>query len=135
LSVVIVVTRLRLRDPRHRGEFLKAAAAAIKQANGAAGNLGTGVLPEADDVYWTRTAWSDRDSMVVFMTAEPHLGMMGSLDEWCDEASFVEWEQSDPHMPEWPAAYDRLVSDGHSPTLSRPSPDHEARSFPPVVGG
>ncbi len=133
MSVLIVASRLRLSDARHRGKFLKAATAAIEQAAASSGNLGTEVLPQANDVYWTRTAWNDRDSMVAFMTAEPHLGMMGSLDEWCDEASFVEWEQPTPQFPEWSVAYDRLVRDGRSPTLSRPSPDHEERSFPPVV--
>ena len=132
--MVIVITRLRLSDPRHRRKFLKAAAAAIEQANSTPGNLGTGVLPDAHDVYWTQTVWNDQGSLSDFKTGEPHLGMMGSLDEWCDEASFVEWEQSTPQMPEWPEAYDRLVRDGRSPTLSRPSPDQEARSFPPIVG-
>ena len=131
--MVIVVTRLRLSDPRHRRKFLKAAAAAIKQANSTSGNLGTGVLPDANDVYWTQTVWNDRGSMLAFITAEPHLGMMGSLDEWCDEASFVEWEQPTPQMPKWQVAYERLVREGHSSTLSRPSPDHGARSFPPVA--
>ena len=133
MSVLIVVTRLRLSEPRHRRKFLKAAAGVIKQSTTTSGNLGTDVLPEANDVYWTRTAWNDRDSMLAFMTAEPHLGMMESLDEWCDEASFVEWEQPTPEFPDWMVAYDRLVSDGRSPALSRPSPDHGMRSFPPVA--
>ena len=132
MSVLIVATRLRLSDPRHRKGFLKAAAAAIKQATTTSGNLGIEVFPESNDVYWTRTAWNNRDSMMAFMTAEPHLGMMGNLDEWCDEASFVEWEQATPQFPAWSVAYDRLVRDGRSPTLSRPSPDHETRSFPPL---
>ena len=114
MSVLIVATRLRLSGPHHRTKFLRAAAAAIRQSTTTSGNLGTEVLPEADDVYWTRTAWIDRDSMLAFVTAEPHFGMMGSLDEWCDEASFVEWEQSTPRFPEWSSVFDRLVRDGRS---------------------
>ncbi len=110
-----------------------AAAAAMRQANSTSGNCGTDVLPDANDVYRTQAVWNDRGSLLKFKTAAPHLGMMGSLDSWCDEASFVEWEQSTPQMPEWPVAHDRLVRDGRSPTLGRPSPDHEARSFPPIV--
>jgi len=132
LSVIVVVTRLRLCDPQHRKQFLQAAAAAIRQANSSPGILGTGVLPEAGDVYWTRTVWSDRASVVAFTTAEPHRSMMGSLDEWCDEASFVEWEQPTPLIPEWQVASERLVRDGRSAALSRPSADHQARSFPAI---
>jgi len=134
VSVLIVVTRLRLSDPRHRRKFLKAAASAIKQSTNAPGNLGTEVFPQGDDVYWTQTAWSDRESMQAFVAADPHLGMMGNLDEWCDEASFVEWEQSTPQVSDWSVAYDRLVRDGRSAGLSRPSPNHEARTFPPLTG-
>ena len=114
MPVLIVITRLRLSDTRHRRTFLEAATAVIDH-----------------DVYWTRTAWRDRASMTAFMTAEPHLGTMGSIDEWCDEAAFVEWEQATPQFPDWQAAFDRLVEHGRSAALSRPSPDHEARSFPP----
>lgn len=131
MPVLIVITRLRLSDTRHRRTFLEAATAVIEQARNAPGNLGTGVSPDANDVYWTRTAWRDRASMTAFMTAEPHLGTMGSIDEWCDEAAFVEWEQATPQFPDWQAAFDRLVEHGRSAALSRPSPDHEARSFPP----
>ena len=133
LPVLIVVTRLRLSHPRHRDAFLRAAASAIEQAADAPGNLGTEVLPQGNDVYWTRTAWSDRDAMVSFMTTEPHLGTMANLDEWCDEASFVEWEQPTPMFPEWTTAYDRLIRDGRSPTLNQPSPDHVTRSFAPLT--
>ena len=135
MPVLIVVTRLRLSDPRHRRKFLKAAASAIKQSTNAPGNLGTEVSPQGDDVYWTRTAWGDRDAMTAFVTAEPHLGMMGSIGEWCDEATFVEWEQDSPDVPGWDVAFERLVGQGRAAVLSRPSPDHDARSFPPPVAG
>ncbi len=134
MPVLVVATRLRLSDPRHRREFLEAAAAAINQATATSGNLGVEVHSEANDVYWTRTAWTGRDSMLAFMTTQPHLGMMASLDEWCDEASFVEWEQPTPQFPAWSETYDRLVRDGRSSTLSQPSADHAARSFPPILG-
>jgi hypothetical protein len=45
---------------------------------------------------------------------EPHLGIMGSIDQWCDEAAFVEWEHATPDFPKWPAAFDRLVQQGRS---------------------
>jgi len=59
--------------------------------------------------------------------------MMRSIDEWCDEAAFVEWEQAVPHVPEWQAASDRLVGLGRATAPSQPSPDHGGRSFPPPI--
>ena len=88
MSVLIVVTRLRLSDPRHRGKFLKAAAEAIKQSTTTSGNLGSDVLPEANDVYWTRTAWNDRDSMLAFMTADTSWSESGSAPGWPVMAPF-----------------------------------------------
>jgi hypothetical protein len=84
-------------------------------------------------VHWTRTAGRSRDSMIAFMTAEPHQGMMGSVDEWCNEATFVEWEQGTPRFREWQAAFDRLVEQGWATALSHPSPDQEARSSSPPI--
>jgi quinol monooxygenase YgiN len=133
MPVLIVVTRLRIRGSHHRKKFLKAAAQVIKQANKAAGNLGTGVFPDANDVYWTRTAWKDREAMMAFMTTEPHRATMANIDEWCDEATAVDWEQDTPHFPDWRAAFELLVRQGRAIPLARPSPDHEARAFPPPV--
>jgi len=133
MSVTIVITRLRISDPHHRRKFLKASAAVIKQANKAPGNLGTGVFPDANDVYWTRTAWTDRDAMTAFMTGEPHRTVMARTDEWCDEAAVVSWEQDTPHFPDWPTAFELLVGQGRAIPLTRPSPDHEARSYLPPI--
>ncbi len=64
---VIVVTRLRLRDPAFFGEFFASAVSVVEQANGSAGSLGADVLAEANNTYWTRTAWQDRGAMNAFV--------------------------------------------------------------------
>jgi hypothetical protein len=47
--------------------------------------------------------------MDAFVGSEPHLHTMSRIDDWCDEATFVEWEQAaaclDGEMRPSPEAY------------------------------
>jgi heme-degrading monooxygenase HmoA len=129
----LVVTRLRLRDPEYLDEFVESAFAVVDQANNSEGNLGAEVLADADQTYWTRTAWTNRDEMRDFMISEPHLGTMGHLSTWCDEATFVDWEQDKTDLPDWQAAFDRLINEGQVAPVDHPSENHESRAFPPPV--
>src|SRR5258708_15041761 len=82
---VIVVTRLRLKDPAFFDEFFASAVAVVEQAQNSEGNLGADVLAEANNTYWTRTVWQERDQMNAFVANEPHLHTMSRIDDWCDE--------------------------------------------------
>jgi heme-degrading monooxygenase HmoA len=131
---VIVVTRLRLRDSTFFDEFFASAVAVVEQARSSEGNLGADVLAEANNTFWTHTAWEGRDLMNAFVGAEPHRTTMSRIDGWCDEATFVDWAQAGEELPTWHDGYERLVADGYVSTLSNPSPAHQAREFPaPVV--
>jgi heme-degrading monooxygenase HmoA len=131
----MVVTRLRLRDTSRRDEFVASAFAVVDQARSSDGHLASDVLAEANETYWTSTAWTDRQAMSHFMTSEPHLSTMSRISEWCDEATFVDWDQSEPHLPDWQSAFGRLVSDGQIAPLDHPSECHETRAFPPPAEG
>jgi heme-degrading monooxygenase HmoA len=131
---VIVVTRLRLKDPALFDEFFASAIAVVEQAQNSDGNLGADVLADANNTYWTCTAWQEHAAMHAFVGAEPHLGTMSRLDEWCDEATFVDWELDSTDLPDWKASYTRLIADGQVASLSQPSVAHDSRDFPaPVV--
>jgi Antibiotic biosynthesis monooxygenase len=131
---VIVVTRLRLRDPAFFDEFFASAVAVVEQAQGTEGNLAADVLAEANNTYWTRTAWQERSSMDSFVGSEPHLTTMSRIDDWCDEATFVDWEQSSADAPDWQDGYRRLVADGQAAKLTHGTDAHQTRDFPvPVV--
>jgi hypothetical protein len=91
------------------------------------------VLADADNTWWTVTAWQERGLMRAFVTSEPHQSTMAQLDRWCDEVTFVDWEQPGPELPSWQASYRRLVADGQVAPLTRPSNAHQTRSFPPPV--
>jgi hypothetical protein len=131
---VIVITRLRLRDPAFFDEFLASAVAVVEQATSSEGNLGADVLAEANNTYWTRTAWRDRDVMGTFVGGQPHLSTMSRIDEWCDEATFVDWDQPGTDLPDWQESYRRIVAEGQVSNLTNPSAANVTREFPaPVV--
>jgi heme-degrading monooxygenase HmoA len=131
---VVVVTRLRLKTPAVFDEFFAAAVAVVEQAQGSAGNLGADVLAEAHNTYWTRTAWQDRESMNGFVGSQPHLQTMSRIDGWCDEATFVDWEQTSAELPAWLDGYRRLVARGQSASLTSATVAHSTRDFPaPVI--
>jgi len=130
---VIVVTRLRLKDHAFFDEFFASAVAVMEQAQSGEGNLGADVLADANNTFWTRTAWRERGAMHAFVGAEPHLTTMSRLDDWCDEATFVDWEQTSADMPDWQVSYSRLVTEGQVASLTQASQAHHTRDFPVPV--
>ena len=131
---VIVITRLRLKDPAFFDEFFASAVAVVEQAQGTEGNLAADVLAEANSTFWTRTAWQGRAAMDGFVGSEPHLSTMSRIDGWCDEATFVDWEQASAGAVDWQDGYRRLVADGQAAQLTHGTDAHQGRDFPaPVV--
>jgi hypothetical protein len=117
---VIVVTRLRLRDPAVQDAFFTDAVAAIEQAQKADGNLGVDALADANNAWWSVTSWQDRRAMLAFVGNQPHRSIMDHLDRYCDEATFVDWEQDSPDLPDWPTGHRHLVADGQAAELTHP---------------
>jgi quinol monooxygenase YgiN len=132
IVALIVVTRLRLRDAQFLDEFFAAAVTVVEQATSADGNLAADVMAEANNTYWTRTSWQDEEAMRRFMVAEPHRSTMDRIDDWCDEATFVNWDQPDVALPDWEVAYGRLIAAGQVVNLRFASSDNAARSFPAI---
>ena len=130
---VIVVTRLRLKDASLTDEFFADAVAALEQAQHAEGNLGADALADAANAWWTVTAWRERRLMHAYVRGEPHQTIRSHLDHFCDEATFVDWEQDSADLPDWRTNWRHLVADGLVATLSQPSAAHQSRDFPAPV--
>jgi heme-degrading monooxygenase HmoA len=129
----IAVTRLRLRDPSLIEEFFTHAAAVLEQAMRSDGNIGTDALAEAHDAWWSVTAWQQRAQMEAYVSSEPHVSTEALLDHLCDEATFVDWEQASPELPDWQTSWRRLVANGQSATLTNQSEANQSRAFPAPV--
>jgi hypothetical protein len=56
------------------------------------------MLADANDVFWIVSAWQARDPMQAFVGTQPYLATMARLDDWCDEATFVDLRM--PMRPE-----------------------------------
>ena len=130
---VIVVTRLRLKDPALLDEFFTAAVAAIEQAQKSDGNLGADALADAHNAWWSVSAWQERRPMQAFVDREPHVSISKRLDHFCDEATFVDWEQASPDLPDWQTSWRHLTADGKVAELTHPSDANQARAFPPPI--
>jgi hypothetical protein len=122
-----------LKDPALLEEFFTHAAAVLEQAMNSKGNLGADALAEAHDAWWSVTAWQDRPLMEAYVNAEPHLSTEALLDHLCDEATFVDWEQPSPQLPDWQTSWNHLVADGQSAELTDASEANQTRAFPAPV--
>ena len=59
---------------------------------------------------------------------------MDRIDNWCDEATFVDWEQVSVGAVDWQEGHRRLVADGQAAQLTHGTDAHRTRDFPaPVV--
>jgi hypothetical protein len=67
--------------------------------------------------------------MKAFMTTGAHRSAMPHLLNWCDEASLVHWEQSEPSLTSWPEADRRLRAEGRPSKVRFPSVDHGPMTF------
>jgi len=128
-----VVTRLRLRDPALLDEFFTDAVAAIEQAMKSEGNLGADALADANDAWWSVSAWQERRLMRAYVDSEPHLSIRARLDHYCDEATFVDWEQAGSDLPDRQTSWRHLTADGKAAELTYASAANQSRDFPPPV--
>ena len=71
--------------------------------------------------------------MQAYVDAEPHRSTEPLLDRLCDEATFVDWEQASPELPDWQTSWRHLVDDGQSATLTNQSEANHTRAFPAPV--
>ena len=127
---LISVTRLRVRSAWFLPGFLWFALRSARQSKRAEGNLGTKVLRDAGNAFWTCTAWANEPSMKNFMLAKPHRRAMTKLAHWCDEASVVHWNQADATLPNWHEAHRRIVTEGRASKVNHPSPAHAKLEIP-----
>jgi hypothetical protein len=87
-------------------------------------------MAEDHDVWWTVTAWADRATTADFVAADPHRSVMASVDEWRDEATFVEWTRDEAALPDWATGHAHLAAAGVSTDLPHATPENASRAFP-----
>jgi len=130
----VSVTRLRLRSVRYLIPFTIYALLSSRQARRSKGNLGLKLLRDANQTFWTLTAWQDEEAMRSFMMSGSHRRAMPKLLDWCDEASVAHWKQETSELPSWDQAHRKIVEQGRPSKVRFPSSDHVAGRIPEPQG-
>ena len=126
----VSVTRLKLRRLRFLPGFAWYAIRSANQCKQAEGNLRTFMRKDRGLVFWTITVWRDRAAALAFRNSGAHRGAMPKLAAWCDEGTYVHWEQPGDDVPDLKLAHERLVAEGVVSRVRHPSPRHASRNFP-----
>jgi Domain of unknown function (DUF3291) len=133
---LISVTRLRVRSVFYLLQFFWHTFKVQRQAKSAPGMLGGRLMLEAHLVFWTATVWESEAAMRAFRSSGAHMRAMPKLLDWCDEASYVHWEQESAELPSWAEAHRRMVTEGKLSKVKNPSAAQTAKKFPqPRRGG
>jgi hypothetical protein len=120
----VSVTRLHVRSWRFFIRFALYARACGRQAAATPGFLGGRLATEGLRGFWTLTVWENAAAMRAFRNADVHLRAMPKLLNWCDEASYLHWEQDAHDVPSLQEAHRRLLESGHLSKVLKPSAAH-----------
>jgi heme-degrading monooxygenase HmoA len=118
---VVSVTRLHLRSLWFFAPFTIRALGSSRQAKRSRGFKAGWIGNESTRGFWTVTVWEDTTAMRAFRNSGVHMRAMPRLLRWCDEASFVHWEQQDSTAPDTEQAYARLKEGGRTSKVAYPS--------------
>jgi len=122
----VSVTRLHLASRWFFPQFLFYALASSKHARRSPGFLTGWVSNDGQSSFWTSTVWESLEAMRAFRNSGAHRKAMPKLLHWCDEASYIHWEQSEASAPDLDAAFDRLSREGKTSKVNKPSARHQA---------
>lgn len=123
------VTRLRVRSLRFLPSFLWRTFQSQRQAERVLGFLGGRLLIDSGLTFWTLTVWQSEETMRGFRGSGAHARVMPRLAEWCNEAAYAHWIQTDNSIPTWEDAYEQLLAEGRLSRVEHPSQNHLDRQF------
>lgn len=128
--VFVSATRLRLRSPLYLPAFGWNLLLTTWQSVNTPGFLGGKLLLDDNRTFWTLTAWEEQAAMKIYRNSGAHRSVMPQIQDWCDEASVVHWQQDNNNLPNWEQVHHRMVTDGFFTKLAKPSSAHLKRDIP-----
>ena len=118
---IVSVTRLKVRSIWYIVPFLVATTASRRQVRRAPGFVAGRLGVERSLAFWTITVWSSEEAMRAFRNTGVHRRAMPHLLKWCNEASYVHWEQDDATLPSIEVAHERLRTSGRLSKVNHPT--------------
>lgn len=110
-EVQVMASRLEVRALRHVPGFFLASLSLLRQARNSPGALG--ITLQADllrRTFWTLSAWTDKDALTAYATAEPHKSTIARKRKVMRDSTFTFWSIPATDLPvEWSDARRRLA--------------------------
>jgi hypothetical protein len=122
----VSVTRLHLASLWSFPGFLAYTLASTRQVRRSPGFITGWLANDSEWSFWTSTVWQSAEAMRAYRNHGTHLKAMPKLLRWCNEASFVHWEQVDDSAPTPDVAFERLGREGKLSKVNAPSPRQQA---------
>jgi len=125
----ISATRLRVRSILYLPAFFRANQGASKQLIISPGFIDGKELIDKKFTFWTLTRWADAASMKGFRNSPDHRKAMQKLPLWCDEASYLHWEDDSGQLPSWEIVREKMISEGKLTKVQKPSKDQLSKNY------
>jgi quinol monooxygenase YgiN len=115
-----MASRFEVRSAADVPRFFLKALAAWRQVRSAPGCLGASLIAQPlRRVFYTLSAWQDRDALYAFAAAQPHRGIMASLRPTMRSATFTFWDVPTGQLPlSWDDARRRLSEQARADVAS-----------------
>lgn len=110
-TAFVMASRFEVRTLKDVPRFFLQSLAAWKQVRSAPGAYGASLIAQpARRVFYTLSAWQDRDALYAYAGTEPHRGIMTSLRSTMRTSTFTFWEVDVTGLPvTWDDARCRLA--------------------------
>ena len=115
-----MASRFEVRSAADVPRFFLKSLAAWRQVRSAPGCLGASLIAQPlRRVFYTLSAWQDRDALYAFARTQPHRGIMASLRPTMRSATFTFWDVPTGQLPlSWDDAQRRLSEQARADVAS-----------------
>jgi len=119
-----MASRFEVRSARNVPRFFLRSLAAWRQVRSAPGCLGASLIAQpVRRVFYTLSAWENRDALYAFARTQPHRGIMTSLRPTTRGSTFTFWPVPAEQLPlTWDEAKRRLAEQAQAEGASSAQP-------------
>lgn len=109
-QVLVMASRFEVRSRGDVPRFMALSLASWRQVGKAPGAYGASLIARPlKRVFYTLSAWQDRDALYAYARTDPHSGAMRAMRPKTRESTFVFWESDTEHLPiTWDEAMRRI---------------------------